>query len=447
MNEQLREKDTSVHSDNGGRWVGRSRTEADVGLGANVHAEAEAEDEYTPVHVIPETLLTSALLRIEKANRRLERAGIEERFTYDTEASTYQTKDGREIATVKLTLSRPRIGFNGWVFTGAHDFTDDGATISYRREPGPDVNDAHCDFCGKTRHRSRVYTVHSETEGDKQIGQSCLKLFFGIKPEGLWSLDVDLQLEGDDYDADDLDRYFGSRGEEVYPAEEMLAVASAVSAQGTEFVPKSRESKDNPSTAWKVTSGYTAALSAVTDDDRQLATDTLEWLRSTDDNSDYGRNLKAALLPTGDEPKAVRSRHVGIAASAISAYLRAKSYAEEKRVREELAKKQRAEFQPGFVAPVGERFKQKKATVLRTKVIEVDGYSFHSDRDYKTIVTMITEDGHQTTWFASGAKSFAAGQTVVMDATVKNHEQYDGADQTVVTRATLRDPETGEKLN
>ncbi len=49
-----------------------------------------------------------------------------------------------------------------------------------------------------------------------------------------------------------------------------------------------------------------------------------------------------------------------------------------------------------------------------------------------------TEDGHVVKWFASGSFSYELGDVVKFEAaTVKAHENYQGTDQTVITRGVI----------
>ena len=391
---------------------------------------------------IPDTRLDKAIASIEKANRRLAKLGIDDKFTYELEDGV-RTVNGQNRAIVTLTLNRPAISYDGWSFTGAHDFTPDGSVISHGSGPNTAVvEDAHCDHCEKNRRRERVYTLHSETEGDKQVGKSCLHAFLGVKPEGLWALDADLGL--DDPDPEDENGYsvYG-QGSQLFPAEDLLAVAIEASKGGEEFVSKQRQSHENPATADVILGAWDKHFALVTDDHRKLASEIREWVSGLDaDDNDYLLNLKAVLAGGDDNgEKWVKKKHVALATSAIGAY----QYEKSKKLVKEVQADARDSFKPGFIGDVDEKVKGVPATVLRSHVIEGASYTYNTT-SYKTIVTMISDDGHQVTWFASGSKSFKVGQKVLAAGRVKDHGTYDGADQTVIWRAKLTDPETGAKL-
>ena len=430
---QPRKRDKGVVDDGTGtQWASPEHSDADIELQPQDDLDYQPDPDWGTRFVFPKSRFAAAVHSIEKANRRLARSGVEERFTYEFKESV-ENRDGREYQIVTVTLNRPRIGFAGWVFTGAHDFTPDGDVISHKLgEDTPDVTESRCDYCGKTRHRGRVYTLHSETEGDKQVGKSCLRLFLGVTPEGLWALTSDAGLDEND---DETDMTWYTANDQVLPATDMLAVAINLSDGGTNFVPRSRASRENPATADKVLDAWDAHKEAFTPEDTELAKNVQEWLAGEPEDGDYISNLKAALVSKTGEPKHVLRKHVPLAVSAVSAYQRAQEKAIAKKVLDDA----KQSYTPGFIAEQGEKFAGVGGKVLRTR--RVDG-----TYGTTTIVTLVTDDGHQTTWFASGYKEFQPGQKVTIAGTVKGHDEYDGADQTIITRAKLTDPDTGEKL-
>ncbi|MGF0131479.1 hypothetical protein ACQREA_16240 [Dietzia cinnamea] len=91
---------------------------------------------------IPACAVSEAIGRIDRANRRLERAGIESRFVY--ELAPYEhtaTRDGitRTERRVVLTINSPALSFGGWRFQAALDIVDGQAIVS--APPGVDLSD------------------------------------------------------------------------------------------------------------------------------------------------------------------------------------------------------------------------------------------------------------------------------------------------------------------
>ena len=145
--------------------------------------------------------LPEALKRIDKANRRLERAGITERFEVTTREYLHRDENSAVLTEmVGLTLNRPSISYEGWAFVGAHQSTPDGNIVSYGS--GERAVDMRCEHCGHNRPRSAVYTLRHESGDTAQVGSSCMKDFLGIAPAGLWA------LTADPVDVDELDEKY-----------------------------------------------------------------------------------------------------------------------------------------------------------------------------------------------------------------------------------------------
>jgi hypothetical protein len=82
---------------------------------------------------------------------------------------------------------------------------------------------------------------------------------------------------------------------------------------------------------------------------------------------------------------------------------------------------------------VGEEL-EAKATVTLAKWFEGHYGSW-------CLIKMRTDDGHVLVWRYSGREDYEEGSRHLVRAKVKAHEEYKGAKQTVIQRATLTDPE------
>ena len=385
------------------------------------------------VHEFPADMLPVAEAAIAKANRRAEKVGLTERFTYTVETfeRTGTTDSGftKVEERARLTLNRPRLGHEDWEFIAkvSHDneagvivHTADGAVLRER----PDTQ--RCDVCGKDRRRNDTYII--EREGEQlQVGGDCVDRFFGVRPSGLWMLDFDLDMK------DTHDGEVASRGVDRTEAVETMAVAlAAVEDRGWCSRAHARDTgkdatadvvddvmlgngvlglRDDPKVK-----AQKARIGARARDLQDKAREVIEFVNGMDDDgSEYVQNLKAVV-----GSPSVSRKNVGIFVSAVAAYERAQGKARERQV---LAASK-------HVGAVGEKLDDVPVTVLATRVM---------DGTYgpTTLVRMRDGDGNVFTWFASGSKDFAAGGQFRMKATVKKHETYEGVDQTVVTRAKL----------
>jgi len=424
----------------GGQFATEHRSEATVDLSPVVEEPEQVDEAERPVYRLFDSLVTVAEKRIEKANRRLARAGIAERFTYELSDRYVDTDgDGRKAYYRDLTLSHPSISYEGWEFVAAVDHLDAGAVV--RSRPGvelggwrPEVSE--CDHCGKVRRRSSTYLVQHADGTRKQVGSSCMADFLGVKPAGLWALGYD-PLDEEDTD----DGWMSSGGGVVDTAADsrmVLAAALAATDGGRDFVSRdAAQWRGGPSTGDQVRDlvfGSSVRLSdreraererlaALTQDylrDGTTIDEVLAYARELDGDGDYAANLRT--LAAGDH---VDYRHTALLASVVAGWARDN---DRRRVREARA----AAYVPGHLEPVGAKVAGHTAVV--EKVVYLDNMFRYGD-DPDTLVIMRAETGHIVKWKATGRRDVSAGDKLTFTGgTVKEHSSYNGQDQTVLTR-------------
>ncbi|WP_054247837.1 hypothetical protein [Rhodococcus opacus] len=395
---------------------------------------------------LPMTNLPAALAQIDKANARLARNNIADRFTYVLDPYAREETNALGITTaqqrVRLNLSAPRIGFDGWVFV-ARLVEEEAGYVTFCA-PGQNLDGwtrpdtPHCDYCGKLRRRAKLYVLrHSDTGEIKQVGASCITLFLGVKVAGLWTLEYDLDehlpaLGGEEWGEP------ATRGDRSLHKLDTIALALAFSNGGRGYISRARaRDREIPATAdtiatavWglqfirnsevrrELEDGVTEAR-RIRADQPELIDAVLASASTVDAASDYGMNLRTLLA--GDY---VSAKSVGIAASLVAVY-----------ARQQQLQAERATLVPGFVAPKGAKVTDLDATVTVSRII--DGHY-----GAKTLLVLRTEENQLVKWFATGLRDFEPGQRVrILRATVKDHETFRGQDQTVVTRAKLEDLE------
>jgi len=363
---------------------------------------------------------------IEKANRRLAKAQIEERFTYILNNETIATGDGTYREVITAVLTKPVIKYNGWSFGAAHEFTPSGEVLSYWSKESDDYQapeDSHCDQCGVNRHREKVYTLIHDDGETKQVGYNCLSLFLGVSPSGLWTLSdnkIEDELSG-------LESGYGPYHQILYDSDNVIAAALLSSNHGEEFVPKYRGSKALPSTVERATdllnsmhAGEKLGNGGLEDEIKEIR----EFVANMPSDSDYASNLKAVFAePKDDAPSLVKSKHLGIAVSVVSAWKRSKTVQEKK--------EQNPIKQEWFGTP-GERYKESK-TFFVDKRIPLEGA-------YGTTYLMVMRDEENRlfTWNASNPpRVYAGGQMTLKGFGIKDHKIYNDDHQTQMTRATV----------
>lgn len=405
-----------------------SRDEVDLDLTTEDDTEPAL-----PVYPIPVSAIVDAQARIDKANRRLERAGIDDRFTYElSEQYVREGDDGQGRLYQDLTLSHPSISYGGWEFTAAVDHTDVGPIV--RSRPGVELDGwrpetSTCEHCGASRRRSATYLLSHEDGTRKQIGSSCMKDFLGVKPSGLWALGFDPLEESEDDEW--IDRT--SSADVATPSNDIIAVALAVTDGGRGFVSQSfAEASGRNPTSHAVRDQLFGGVGPMSDRERhareQIAADAeryiadgtvdqvLQYARTMDGGGDYATNMRA--LATAEH---VGPKHLGLLASAVSGWAREND-------RRSLEKAEAAAYTPGFLAEPKTKIAGHKAVVEKVMVME-------GDYGPTTMLIMRAETGHTLKWNASGTKDLKAGDKIALTGgTVKDHGTYGGKDQTILTR-------------
>lgn len=400
--------------------------------------EAEPEYEYNHGYHFKAHFLPEAIRKVEQANEKLAKLGIDDRFAWTTE--TYVTTDnGQRHEMIRFELDRPAIGYDGYVFAGAHDFTPTGATVSHLTRNGAISDlipaDNHCDHCGSKRARGRVYTVTHPEKGTIQVGQSCLAAYMGIKPEGLWALDDDLGMEG----LEESSRINGRENSNVWDVDELLVAALTATNNGKEYVSTTAAGFMGVGTAVKVRQDFRTLLAEGDGTTRRrLARKIVAWTKKLDgEPGSYEGNLKA-ILGGKQKENYVRNQHFGIAVSAVSAYNRAIERQKEQAARQKLDAANPVKQE--YLAEPGEKLAGVEATVVSVKTICMQSFSYPYNDEYKPMVTMRTADGHTLLWVAPSSydgKLEESQQVRIKGAIVKSNKVYQDVWQTGLKNVRL----------
>lgn len=408
------------------QWPENEILEEKLKAANKLRLEIEAKDAEAYTYTFPESKLEDALHRIEKANRKLERAGIKERFTADTEYFTEEGENGEKFSMVKLQLNHPPLSVDGWDFVAAVDEAENGLVT--RVMPGQELGGYKpesmiCDHCGRKRFRKATYLIRNEQGEYKQVGSSCLEPFLGMSPKGLWALEFDME---ENNRLDDGRRVSGGV-DSVVPLQDTVAIALAVSDNGKSFKSKAYAQETfSDSTSDMVRN----ELFGLKKDKKKLdyseymdkAAEVIQNTKFEGDN-DYVTNMRTIL-----DAENVKAKHIGYAVSVVSAY---------NRQHEDIAaKKAKIDNAPsGFLGEVGEKFTNKTATV---KIIKHDENPYSYNGEKVSWIVLRTDDNKEVVWSASKYLDFEPGDKVnIAKGKVKNHKTYNGNDQTSINYAKI----------
>lgn len=385
-----------------------------------------------------------------KLARRAEKLGVE-RPTFSVlgekvikavidDATGEVLKPGARVTDVTVSGQAPKL--NGWALAAKIQHGESG-NILYA-VPGVDADltpyrevASDCDHCKTRRYRNDTFVVVGDGN-TLQVGRTCLKDFTGHKsPEAIarWAELLSVFVQANDFDPDSVGM---GNGEPVVALREFLAQAaheialngwlSRGAARDRGYVEQSTANQVwgvlfmTAATAERLGSFEVERLQASAVD-FEKATAIMEYAEgyfdaadeSGEQLDDYEWNLRMVV-----QGMSVDYRASGLAASIVPWY--------ERKIGREIARKRRAEQAANsvHVGKIKERREFKGVTVER--VFDNEGQygwtHFH---------IMTDADGNCLTW-RSSSRRMDPGTVVDLKGTVKDHTEYQGIKQTVLTR-------------
>jgi len=323
---------------------------------------------------------------------------------------------------VKIVGKVPKI--KGWSFVATLDHLEEGNII--RGVPGEDLPkkyrdaDNNCDHCGYNRRRKKTYVLRNADGDHKQIGSTCIKDFLGTdnaekmaqRAEMMGQLMEFINVE---YGGDAFEDEFGGgvkRGSGIGLDWFLPRLAALVRQDG--FLSRKEADMDGSMPTSEAAASDQNKIK-VTDEDKATAEKALEWaqgLSEQDEINDFEHNLTTLAQGAAVDP-----RHVELASWIVMGYTREKLRQEARR------DKKPSEWQ-GEVA-----VRSDFAGLTVQRVVPREGL-------YGTTYWHLLEDrkGNVFTWVSS-RHVLETGQTYDVRATVKEHTEWKGIKQTVLTRA------------
>ena len=392
---------------------------------------------------IPFDALDGLKGRIAEANKKAARLDVEpltltlgETDTVEQFVGGFPTGEVLVFVNGTITGTTPRL--NGWAFIASLELFEDTAII--RSIPGEECPPEHrnrgniCDHCGHNRRRTVTYVVRHDDGTTKTVGRNCLKDFMGQSRHNPESIALMFRYitellesleEGEDYGGG------GSGGGKTYDLQGTLELTSAViSAYGWVSKTMVDEGKAYGETTADLVRSYLTAqpdqykgdaelvakVNAAKDAKRDTtdAEAAIAWLTGDDldVSSDYIQSIQA-IAKRGW----VANKHMGFACSIIQAYRR-----EVARLAKEAAK---ALVNSQHIGTIGKR---ETFTLKVNRLIWSEGFY-----GVTIIHLMEDKDGNVFKWFSSGPE-LDEGEFLTVKATVKDHGEYQGTKETVLTR-------------
>lgn len=311
---------------------------------------------------------------------------------------------------------------NDWVFVGTIEHMSVGNIIRLAdssfegKVPERYNKGCFCEHCRTQRYRKDTYLIYNEkTEEFKQVGKNCLMEYTnGLDATvcaGIMScLDVFAKSE---YYGVDYDEF--THSEHFYGYDNAFVKRLAIEIVLQDGYQKSEDGK--PGTRY-----YLAKAIYEVPENRKfsecvenLVAKIDEYAKSITNTYGYMYNAKVVWLSDTCE-----YRDLSLVASFVSVYLR------EEEKRREAEAEAKAGAKRGFVGEIGKR---TEFTVKDVRVLYSKGF----DRFSSVVCRIVGEDDQIYIWSTSWAPN--VGERI--RATVKEHNEFRGEKQTVVTRGTI----------
>jgi hypothetical protein len=421
-----------------------------------MNTENTVETEEQKVYVVPEANFPQLEARIAKLNKRAAKLNcspivittLGQRDIEVKHQGPFQDETRiRRVFDTTVSGQAPKI--NGWEFIAviqpALDEAGKALGNILRGVPGASVQvpaqyrnaQPACEHCHTARRRNETYILHSDAGDTKQVGRNCLRDFLGHQSPEAYAAMAEMLLDAADLCrcSEDDDFCVSGRQQERFYAEEILALAAcSVRLNGWRSNATARE-YGTLSTSGEV-SNWLWAKSAErqkwekklvpSDEDKATAKEVTEWLQqlsSREELNEYMYNL--SILGQG---ATFTTKNFGLACSAIPTYLR--------EMEQEINRRKRFESDANsqYIGTEGERIEKLTLTLVFTRDCE-------SQYGVTHLYKFKDDAGNVCTWFASNVyfntatnQDINIGDTIVVTATVKGHEEYKGVKQTMLTR-------------
>lgn len=388
---------------------------------------------------IPECNHLEFLSKMEKLNKTALKLGVPaitveflvERQVPIIDEKTGRVTDGyRAVYDYKVEGLAPKLA--GWTFKAVIEPTEVGNVI--RCVPGHEVDTKYqtatltCQHCNKIRKRSEYFVVRHDDGTEKTVGRSCIKDFLGHKNPA--ALAAFMELIASLRTNEDIG--LGGKGHTYYKADELAQwIIAVIGRYG--FVPKSsmkpnttssevmylldfpRWGTDQDKAEWRETRERFEGFK-----NPEKAAEALAWVMALEHKS-VRSNFENNLLIAAKLDK-ISYKDLGLFCAGI--HVAMKSIGAAIAAREVLATKSNEH--------VGEIKKRQDFVLTVVKLRDI-----HTE--YGTSVLFIMEDdkGNQFKWFASRVVGMEVGYTYNIKGTVKAHDEYQGRNQTSLTRCKV----------
>ena len=333
----------------------------------------------------------------------------------DTPQGKSQVCTGKEtVFGIELTIDSDIIRKGDYTIVCSIDHDPAGNIVSKLDDSYPTNLDwytlpPYCEHCG-TRHAKRHTFIVKDAAGNcKQVGKACLKDYCGIDPAMIAASQQITDLITSEYDIDSYD--FTGTGEYAYPTWSVIAIANDIINEHGYI-----KSDENNSTKSRLLKEY--GMRDPSEKSIQLAKEMKDVFSGIDytDLTDYQRNIKSMLAC-----EYVRKNSFGYLAYAPIMY--------KKMIEKQARDKAQADAKSAsnYIGKIGEKL---TADIKESRLVT----SWETVYGMTHLYKFVTSDNNTLVWYASKCLN---GDPKKITGTVKDHKEYDGEKQTVITRCKV----------
>ena len=360
--------------------------------------------------------------KLVKSNKIARKLGIPESVMEVVSTEMRSITSTVKVEAVNVKFTSYDVVLSGWSVIATIDHETNGKSLVYGfgRETLPEWHTCgpKCEHCNTNRYRKRTYALRNLETGEyKLVGSTCLEDFTknkGIDQLMSW---LDGVLEIGTRAAEDMEPKeeveYHRYGSVFFNTVDAIVVAKRIIDKVGHYVSKANCDSSQISTAAETQIElFKHNDVSANEAEIEFANAVITYVAEVNVNNEYVNNLKVVL-----SSDTFNAKHLGFVASSVQFYLRATS-----------AKPKEATNTVYYGKP-GEKFFNIAGIVKNIR-------SFDSMYGTCYFVTIVDDNGHMFVWKASNPDRsiFKELSTLVISGTVKEHAEYKGVKQTIVTR-------------
>jgi len=384
---------------------------------------------------IPEAKQESFLKEIAKLNKKLSKYGSSVEITSCIPAKEYidycneciynslekiETNPiGKKWAVIsgfEYQISEPSVkGKQGVEYLGMVEYTDGVPQIYSEIENLRELVDIKqidaCDHCNTVRARNK-YFFFRESGQIRKIGSTCVHEWFGFDMDAIFSSYQNFITVSKNFDPEKEEFREAMKSCNYTPISLAIYSVANVTNNFTAYW-------DKGSTAKRAYKFSTSKKQSVLSVDVESVKKAIEKMWNIQSKNDFEFNIVSALFEKGELKSEISNNHFGVAGWAIWKAMFA-----------QLENNKSENKSSKYIGNVGDK-------VVLNGVLKPLA-SFESPYGYTYLYQIETEQG-LAKWFASNECSGIPkeGKQVTLKGTVKEHKEYKGAKETIVTRCKL----------